>query len=537
MTFANDHAYPQRPGKQECEHFMRTGFCRFGSTCKFHHPIEQSVPDTETALEMFANSEVAGEAAAFNSSQLPLRPGSQECAFYLRMGFCKYGAGCKFHHPERFLMYQQLTSSSQEPSPQSLLSRNMVQMVSAQTPVVPYMHNPPAWPYMQDSTTVSNAMPTPMLAYTMPGVMVGMQEMELEQLPQRDGEKDCSFYLKTGCCKFGATCKFHHPRDRQLAAEAAGIISPDLNASGLPIRLGETPCAFYLRTGICKFGASCKFDHPDDVILKQKFPPNVHQQASRHNIYSTLPGYGMPPHIMCPPCPPVPGAAAYRHHPYNQVGLNRTTPLVTSYAPIPLHGTTNSGNMHPILPSHMPLSHPSFQGAVLNPSVQATFHSSSPNSPPAHVPAPSFLSYSQGPLIASHSYVSNAVKPTPSTMNPPGDDVVLIATNGTVLSSRPAVNPTANGKLIPEGNKHHCDPSAAENREPSATDETSTENGVAVPQSKSDYQEIINLSCSNNSTNLQQIASSSSKISSVEISQDMKEANGNGNYHPVANGV
>lgn len=24
------------------------------------------------------------------------------------------------------------------------------------------------------------------------------------------------FYLKTGTCKFGATCKFHHPRDIQL---------------------------------------------------------------------------------------------------------------------------------------------------------------------------------------------------------------------------------------------------------------------------------------------------------------------------------
>lgn len=25
------------------------------------------------------------------------------------------------------------------------------------------------------------------------------------------GEKECSYYMKTGHCKFGATCKFHHP--------------------------------------------------------------------------------------------------------------------------------------------------------------------------------------------------------------------------------------------------------------------------------------------------------------------------------------
>merc|ERR1712187_96805 len=33
---------------------------------------------------------------------------------------------------------------------------------------------------------------------------------------------------------------------------------------GYPLRPGETPCAFYLRTGICKFN-SCKFDHPENV--------------------------------------------------------------------------------------------------------------------------------------------------------------------------------------------------------------------------------------------------------------------------------
>jgi hypothetical protein len=25
------------------------------------------------------------------------------------------------------------------------------------------------------------------------------------------GEKECSYYMKTGHCKFGSTCKFHHP--------------------------------------------------------------------------------------------------------------------------------------------------------------------------------------------------------------------------------------------------------------------------------------------------------------------------------------
>lgn len=39
------------------------------------------------------------------------------------------------------------------------------------------------------------------------------------------------YYLKTGTCKFGATCKFHHPRDK---AGIAGRVP--LNVLGYPLR-------------------------------------------------------------------------------------------------------------------------------------------------------------------------------------------------------------------------------------------------------------------------------------------------------------
>ena len=34
------------------------------------------------------------------------------------------------------------------------------------------------------------------------------------QYPIRPGEPDCAFYLKCGSCKFGETCKFNHPPDK-----------------------------------------------------------------------------------------------------------------------------------------------------------------------------------------------------------------------------------------------------------------------------------------------------------------------------------
>lgn len=103
---------------------------------------------------------------------------------------------------------------------------------------------------------------------------------------------DEQFYLKTGTCKFGASCKFHHPK------HSGGSMSHvPLNIYGYPLRpvwillliflvelmfqvcfgiltylsynahlcllyQGEKECSYYLKTGQCKFGITCKFHHP-----------------------------------------------------------------------------------------------------------------------------------------------------------------------------------------------------------------------------------------------------------------------------------
>lgn len=30
--------YPQRPSEPECQHFMKTRYCKFKSACRYHHP-------------------------------------------------------------------------------------------------------------------------------------------------------------------------------------------------------------------------------------------------------------------------------------------------------------------------------------------------------------------------------------------------------------------------------------------------------------------------------------------------------------------
>ncbi|CAI8586522.1 unnamed protein product [Vicia faba] len=76
-----------------------------------------------------------------------------------------------------------------------------------------------------------------------------------EELPERVGQPDC----ETGTCKYGSTCKYHHPKDRRGAAPVV------FNTLGLPMRQEEKSCPYYMRTGSCKFGVACKFHHPQQA--------------------------------------------------------------------------------------------------------------------------------------------------------------------------------------------------------------------------------------------------------------------------------
>ncbi|KAL0405301.1 UNVERIFIED_CONTAM: Zinc finger CCCH domain-containing protein 26 [Sesamum latifolium] len=106
--------------------------------------------------------------------------------------------------------------------------------------------------------------------------------------PDRPGEPDCiyylrtgscgygsscrfnhpsnagQYYLKTGTCKYGSTCKYHHPKDRQ-----ADVL---MNLVGLPMRQNTRSCPYYMRTGLCKYGYACKFHHPQPATTTNVLP-------------------------------------------------------------------------------------------------------------------------------------------------------------------------------------------------------------------------------------------------------------------------
>lgn len=73
-------------------------------------------------------------------------------------------------------------------------------------------------------------------------------------LPQRPGVQACAFYMKTGDCKYGSTCRWDHPLSRASA---------ELSESGYPKRPGEADCSYYMKTGKCAYGQTCRWNHPD----------------------------------------------------------------------------------------------------------------------------------------------------------------------------------------------------------------------------------------------------------------------------------
>lgn len=84
------------------------------------------------------------------------------------------------------------------------------------------------------------------------------------EYPVRHGVGNCQYFLQNGTCKFGASCKWNHPKDRKEALreqDGEGKLhrkeQPPSSAS-LPVRPGQPECTFYMKTGKCKYGETCR---------------------------------------------------------------------------------------------------------------------------------------------------------------------------------------------------------------------------------------------------------------------------------------
>lgn len=243
---------PERPSEPPCTFYMKTGKCKFGAACKFHHPkdvqIQLSDDLSHTVAQTQTNSLMGGaigdtqpiksliSPSLQNSKGLPVRLGEVDCPFYMKTGSCKYGVTCRYNHPDRNAINPSIAALGPSILPSSAANLNIGVL------------NPAVSVYQAFDPRLSNPMS-----------QVGIAEAIY---PQRPGQIECDYYMKTGECKFAERCKFHHPIDRSAPSLSKQATAVKLTPAGLPRREGAVICPYYLKTGTCKFGATCKFDHP-----------------------------------------------------------------------------------------------------------------------------------------------------------------------------------------------------------------------------------------------------------------------------------
>lgn len=173
---------------EDCRDYLRTGRCKYGASCKYNHP-----PNVQSGGGM--KSPVDPSEPMF-----PIRPNEPFCQYYMKHGTCKFGQACKFHHPPQ----QTVATAGGSPAVRYVRSDQPRMILN---------------PVGQEGST-----------------------MMMQFLPQRPDEPDCIYFLKNGRCKYGATCRYHHPingsfqhRRHEQAQNRSGRPSPE--PYGNPIQI------------------------------------------------------------------------------------------------------------------------------------------------------------------------------------------------------------------------------------------------------------------------------------------------------------
>lgn len=126
----------------------------------------------------------------------PFRPNEPACQYYLKHGTCKFGQTCKFHHPPHVL-----PSGGGGGGGGPILPAGAVLMNVSGLPG-------------QHVLAINDGS-------GMHGDRVQLSRQVVQLLPQRPGEPDCIYFLRNGRCKYGATCKYHHPLTNAAASTSA----------------------------------------------------------------------------------------------------------------------------------------------------------------------------------------------------------------------------------------------------------------------------------------------------------------------------
>ncbi|KAH9720633.1 zinc finger CCCH domain-containing protein 43 [Citrus sinensis] len=272
------YPYPVRPDAQDCTFYMKTVSSFFCLPFVGFKSSKEKVKEREELIERPGQSQSQGQSES--QSQIECK-GEKECPYYMRNGSCKYGANCRFNHPDPTAVggsdspsgYGNGGSvSSQAPSQASIGSWSSPRALNEPAPFVPMMYSPT--PGVPSQNSEWNGYQSPLYpqersVQSAPTYVINnnplvdnvqiihQPQMLVDEFPERPGQPECSYFLRTGDCKYKSNCKYHHPKNRIPKSPPC-----TLSDKGLPLRPGQNVCSYYSRYGICKFGPACKYDHP-----------------------------------------------------------------------------------------------------------------------------------------------------------------------------------------------------------------------------------------------------------------------------------
>jgi hypothetical protein len=183
---------------EDCRDYLRTGRCKYGSSCKYNHPLNvQNGGGMKAPLDP-------------TEPLFPIRPHEPVCQYYMKHATCKFGQACKFHHPPQHAGGASAASSSSMMHG-TVVGGNVIginmgggQVGGGGGPI-----------FMNVGRGCKIIDASPPLILNPLGTDNSGSAMMMQLLPQRPDEPDCIYFLKNGRCKYGATCRYHHPVNYQ----------------------------------------------------------------------------------------------------------------------------------------------------------------------------------------------------------------------------------------------------------------------------------------------------------------------------------
>jgi hypothetical protein len=132
--------------------------------------------------------------------------------------------------------------------------------------------------------------------------------------PEKPDRPECPFLMRFGDCKFASACKYHHSKDKYPTRYNPEVPSLGGEQTEYPERPGEQGCPFYMKNRFCKFGAQCKFNHPKDSNPMAQSPTNAKKHVATNEYHQstrlTLKDY-MPKQLLYPQRPGQPDCRFY----------------------------------------------------------------------------------------------------------------------------------------------------------------------------------------------------------------------------------